>query len=101
MMRPCHASKGNGNCAFCIRRYAKWGVDYVKSDNCATYALDPSVRFAALRDALNATDRYARTGALRCTDNPVAAPDFLCFVPLRADKCYSALSLFPLIQTQR
>lgn len=37
--------------------YAKWGVDYVKSDNCANFALDPSVRFRAMRDALNATGR--------------------------------------------
>lgn len=37
--------------------YADWGVDFVKSDNCASYALDPSVRFGALRDALNATGR--------------------------------------------
>lgn len=35
--------------------YASWGVDYLKSDNCASYALDPSVRFAAMRDALNRT----------------------------------------------
>jgi alpha-galactosidase len=25
--------------------YASWGLDYLKSDNCATYALDSSVRF--------------------------------------------------------
>ena len=37
--------------------YAAWGVDYLKSDNCASYALDPSVRFAAMRDALNRTGR--------------------------------------------
>ena len=30
--------------------YAKWGVDFLKSDNCASYALDPSVRFGAMRD---------------------------------------------------
>uniref|UniRef100_A0A7S0J3B0 Alpha-galactosidase n=1 Tax=Calcidiscus leptoporus TaxID=127549 RepID=A0A7S0J3B0_9EUKA len=35
--------------------YAAWGVDFLKSDNCASYALDASVRFAAMRDALNAT----------------------------------------------
>ena len=39
------------------RTYASWGVDYVKSDNCASYAMDPSVRFGALRDAMNATGR--------------------------------------------
>jgi alpha-galactosidase len=38
--------------------YAEWGVDYVKSDNCASYALDSSVRFAAMRDAMNATGRH-------------------------------------------
>ncbi|KAI2494830.1 alpha-galactosidase [Fragilaria crotonensis] len=37
--------------------WASWGVDYVKSDNCASYALDSSVRFRAMRDALNATGR--------------------------------------------
>ena len=37
--------------------FADWGVDYVKSDNCATYALDPSVRFGAMRDAMNRTGR--------------------------------------------
>ena len=31
------------------------GVDFLKSDNCASYALDPSVRFGAMRDALNHT----------------------------------------------
>ena len=40
------------------RTYAStWKVDYVKSDNCANFALDPSVRFRAVRDALNATGR--------------------------------------------
>ena len=37
--------------------YAAWGVDYLKSDNCASYALDSSVRFGAMRDALNRTGR--------------------------------------------
>lgn len=37
--------------------YASWGVDFVKSDNCASYALDPSVRYGAARDALNRTGR--------------------------------------------
>ena len=35
--------------------YADWGIDYLKSDNCASYALDSSVRFGAMRDALNRT----------------------------------------------
>ena len=35
--------------------YVDWGVSYVKSDNCASYAMDPSVRFGAMRDALNRT----------------------------------------------
>jgi Alpha galactosidase A/Alpha galactosidase C-terminal beta sandwich domain len=38
-------------------RYASWGVDFLKSDNCASYALDSSVRFRAMRDALNATGK--------------------------------------------
>lgn len=33
------------------------GIDYIKSDNCASYALDSSVRFAAMRGALNRTGR--------------------------------------------
>lgn len=38
--------------------YARtWQIDYLKSDNCATFALDPSVRYRAMRDALNATGR--------------------------------------------
>jgi len=40
-----------------METFAAWGVDYVKSDNCASYALDPSVRFAAQRDAIAATTR--------------------------------------------
>eukprot|EP00041_Stephanoeca_diplocostata_P023777 m.591613 g.591613 ORF g.591613 m.591613 type:complete len:604 (+) comp22381_c0_seq4:1780-3591(+) len=36
---------------------ADWGVDYIKSDNCASYALDSSVRFGAFRDALNRTGK--------------------------------------------
>eukprot|EP00937_MAST-01D_sp_MAST-1D-sp2_P001136 g1136.t1 len=39
------------------RTYARWGVDFLKSDNCASYALDSSVRFGAMRDALNRTGR--------------------------------------------
>ena len=30
----------------------RWGVGFWKSDNCASYAMDSSVRFAATRDAL-------------------------------------------------
>lgn len=37
--------------------YASWGVDFLKSDNCASYALDPSVRFGAMRDALKRARR--------------------------------------------
>ncbi len=32
--------------------FIKWGVGFLKSDNCASYAMDSSVRFAATRDAL-------------------------------------------------
>ena len=38
-------------------QFAEWGVDLLKSDNCASYALDSSVRYRAMRDALNATGR--------------------------------------------
>jgi Alpha galactosidase A/Alpha galactosidase C-terminal beta sandwich domain len=31
---------------------SEWGIGYWKSDNCASYAMDSSVRFAAFRDAL-------------------------------------------------
>lgn len=37
--------------------YAEWGVEFLKSDNCASYALDSSVRFGAMRDALNRTGK--------------------------------------------
>eukprot|EP00038_Savillea_parva_P009420 m.183415 g.183415 ORF g.183415 m.183415 type:complete len:611 (-) comp15806_c0_seq1:115-1947(-) len=37
--------------------YASWDLDYLKSDNCASYALDSSVRFGAMRDALNKTGK--------------------------------------------
>ena len=37
--------------------YADWGIDYLKSDNCATYGIDSSVRFGAMRGALNRTGR--------------------------------------------
>lgn len=35
-----------------VATLARWGVGYWKSDNCASYAMDSSVRFAATRDAL-------------------------------------------------
>jgi alpha-galactosidase len=38
--------------------YATWGVDFIKSDNCASYALDSSVRYRALRDTVNSTGRH-------------------------------------------
>ena len=37
--------------------YASWGVDFLKSDNCASYAIDSSVRFGAMAHALNRTGR--------------------------------------------
>ena len=37
--------------------YAAWGVDFLKSDNCASYALDSTVRFGAMAAALNRTGR--------------------------------------------
>jgi len=40
------------------KTYAEWGVDYLKYDNCyAPTNLLPQVRFATMRDALNATGR--------------------------------------------
>ena len=44
---------------FCVsltRNFDNPRADF-KSDNCATYAMDPSVRFGAFRDALNRTGR--------------------------------------------
>lgn len=35
-----------------VATLTRWGVAYWKSDNCASYAMDSSVRFAATRDAL-------------------------------------------------
>ena len=35
-----------------IATLKRWGVAYWKSDNCASYAMDSSVRFAATRDAI-------------------------------------------------
>jgi len=39
------------------RTYAAWGVDYVKVDWCFTDGLDPRLRYAVMRDALNASGR--------------------------------------------
>lgn len=38
--------------------YAEWGIDYLKSDNCASYALDSSVRFAAVPAFFRAFGRF-------------------------------------------
>lgn len=38
-----------------MQTMASWGIGYWKSDNCASYAMDSSVRFAATRDAINRT----------------------------------------------
>jgi hypothetical protein len=35
-----------------VDTFISWGVGLLKSDNCASYAMDSSVRFAATRDAL-------------------------------------------------
>lgn len=37
--------------------YAAWNVSYVKYDNCAEYALEPTARVLPMRRALNATGR--------------------------------------------
>jgi alpha-galactosidase len=37
--------------------YAKWGVDYLKYDNCFNAALPPKFRYPRMRDALNKTGR--------------------------------------------
>ena len=37
--------------------YAKWGVDYLKYDNCNNDGIDPKVRYPVMRDALNKTGR--------------------------------------------
>jgi len=39
------------------RTYAKWGVDYLKYDNCDPDSSTPEVRYPVMRDALNATGR--------------------------------------------
>jgi len=38
-------------------RYAEWGVDYLKYDNCFNGDIDPKERYPPMRDALNATGR--------------------------------------------
>ena len=37
--------------------YASFGLDYLKYDNCAEYALEPNARSSPMRDALNRTGR--------------------------------------------
>ena len=37
--------------------YAKWGVDYLKYDNCDNQGIKPEVRYPVMRDALNQTGR--------------------------------------------
>lgn len=37
--------------------YAKWGVDYLKYDNCGNQKRPAIERFTAMRDALNKTGR--------------------------------------------
>ncbi|KAH3744287.1 alpha galactosidase [Pelomyxa schiedti] len=37
--------------------YAKWGVDYLKYDNCNSDGTSPKERYPVMRDALNATGR--------------------------------------------
>ena len=37
--------------------YAKWGVDYLKYDNCWNKGIDPRVCYPPMRDALNQTGR--------------------------------------------
>ena len=39
-----------------VATFKRWGVSFLKSDNCASYAMDSSVRFAATRDALLRAD---------------------------------------------
>lgn len=40
------------------KSFAKWGVDYLKYDNCGDhYGLDPQTRYKRMWDALDATDR--------------------------------------------
>jgi alpha-galactosidase len=39
------------------RRYAAWGVDYLKYDWCNTDGVDPKIAYPTMRDALKATGR--------------------------------------------
>ncbi|KAL4512006.1 hypothetical protein ABPG72_012851 [Tetrahymena utriculariae] len=39
------------------QRYAEWGVDYLKYDNCFNQNINPKKRYPPMRDALNATGR--------------------------------------------
>ncbi|KAL4463419.1 hypothetical protein ABPG72_006741 [Tetrahymena utriculariae] len=39
------------------QRYAEWGVDYLKYDNCYNNGILPQVRYPPMRDALNSTGR--------------------------------------------
>ena len=39
------------------RDFASWGVDYLKYDNCYNNDIPGTIRYAAMRDALNATGR--------------------------------------------
>ena len=38
-------------------QFARWGVDYLKLDNCFSENIDPKIRYPKMRDALNATGR--------------------------------------------
>ncbi|KAL2558284.1 Alpha-galactosidase 3 [Forsythia ovata] len=38
-------------------RFASWGIDYLKYDNCFNLSIKPEERFPPMRDALNATGR--------------------------------------------
>ena len=48
---------GLGYEAFDAQDYAAWGVDYLKYDNCFNEKVPASIRYPAMRDALNATGR--------------------------------------------
>jgi alpha-galactosidase len=48
---------GMGHEARDAARYAEWGVDYLKYDNCHSGGVPPQERFAAMSEALNATGR--------------------------------------------
>ena len=54
--------------------YASWGLDYLKYDNCAEYALEPNARSTPMRDALNRTHRpiLFSTEPFHLTPNPQA-----------------------------